>query len=191
MRAGEKSRGLSWLEAVVVVILAVVILLMFYGNLLTFSASASNSVATVSEPVSLKLEVRSPTAVVESRGEAETRAALVRIFAKPFVKIRPSFLVNPETNRRLELDCYNEELRLAVEYSGIQHYVFPNHFHRTKSDFDAQQRRDQYKLLQCQHHGVRLLIVPYTIARPMIEAFLRQQLSYKPYHQYNANGFDR
>lgn len=117
-----------------------------------------------------------PVVRMERTGEAETRAALSRIFGKPFIKVRPAFLVNPETKRRLELDCYNEELRLGVEYNGIQHDVFPNPFHHTRDQFDAQQRRDRYKILQCQQAGVRLIVVPHTVPREQIEHFLRQQL---------------
>jgi hypothetical protein len=113
---------------------------------------------------------------VERTGEEATRAALTRIFGVPFVKIRPPFLVNPETKRRLELDCYSEQLRLGVEYSGLQHFVFPNPFHRTQAEFDAQQRRDRYKAQQCQLAGVHLVVVPFTVAKARIESYLRQQL---------------
>jgi hypothetical protein len=117
-----------------------------------------------------------PVVRMERTGEGETRAALSRIFGKPFIKVRPAFLVNPETKRRLELDCYNEELRLGVEYNGIQHDVFPNPFHHTRDLFDAQQRRDRYKIQQCRQAGVRLVVVPHTVPREQIEQFLRQKL---------------
>lgn len=117
-----------------------------------------------------------PLVRVERTGEEETRAALTRIFGKPFIKVRPAFLINPETKRRLELDCYNEELRLGVEYNGLQHDVFPNPFHHTRDQFDAQQRRDRYKIEQCRQAGVRLVVVPHTVPRQQIEQFLRQQL---------------
>lgn len=114
--------------------------------------------------------------LVQPTGERETKAALERIFGKEFVKIRPSFLTNPETRRRLELDCYNADLRLGVEYNGVQHYVFPNYFHRNREQFDSQQRRDHYKRTLCQQAGVQLLVVPYTVPRSQIESFLRQQI---------------
>ena len=41
-----------------------------------------------------------------------------------FSPIRPNFLVDPQTNYKLELDGYNEELNIAFEYNGIQHYKF-------------------------------------------------------------------
>lgn len=148
----------------------------------TIIASQSDSVGTIPMHSATQKDVvlapRNPTYRVgrESLGEAETRAALERIFGKAFVKVRPAFLTNPESHRKLELDCFNAELRLGVEYSGIQHFVFPNVFHKTQQEFDAQQRRDRYKAALCQQAGVRLIVVPYTIARDQIEAYLREKL---------------
>ena len=48
------------------------------------------------------------------------RAALQVLLGQPFVKVRPPFLLNLATKRRLELDAYNEKLRLAVEFDGEQ-----------------------------------------------------------------------
>ena len=117
-----------------------------------------------------------PGRAIESKGEQETRAALFRLFGKPFIKIRPSFIVNPETKRRLELDCYNAELRLGVEYNGSQHSEYPNPFHRTFAEFQAQQRRDDYKAAACEAHGVCLINVPHTVPRACIQAYLQQHL---------------
>lgn len=139
--------------------------------------AASN--AQPSRQTAFAFSIQSPglqPPTVARSGEEETRAALVRIFGKPFGKVRPPFLVNPETKRRLELDCFNDELRLGVEFSGSQHFVFPNPFHHTQAEFDAQQRRDRYKAQQCQQAGIQLIVVPYTVPRPMIESYLRQQL---------------
>lgn len=126
---------------------------------------------TAAEPFESKKSI-----VTLSTGEEETRASLERIFGKPFVKIRPPFLINPETGRRLELDCYNAELSIGVEFDGIQHSVYPNPFHRTQAEFEAQQRRDRHKDRMCKALGVRLLRVPHTIPRPQIEQFLRNNL---------------
>jgi len=48
------------------------------------------------------------------------RRSLEELLGQPFVKIRPAFLLNPTTKRRLELDAYCEPLRLAVEFDGEQ-----------------------------------------------------------------------
>ena len=56
----------------------------------------------------------------ESKGELKCRQFLNKYFNKPFIKVRN--LYNPVTHQYLELDCYNEDLKLAVEYQGQQHY---------------------------------------------------------------------
>lgn len=35
-----------------------------------------------------------------------------------FESVRPDWLRNPLTGRNLELDCYNDTLKLALEYNG-------------------------------------------------------------------------
>jgi len=96
---------------------------------------------------------------------------------KPFKKARPDFLVNPETGKRLEIDCYNDELKIGAEYNGIQHYVFPNPFHTSKNAFDAQLRRDQTKADLCKVAGVKLYTVPHTIERSKIKQCLKDQMT--------------
>lgn len=45
----------------------------------------------------------------------------------------------------LELDGYNEELQLALEYNGEQHYNYVHFFHRTLNKLHEQQDRDKLK----------------------------------------------
>lgn len=121
---------------------------------------------------------RSPHPILEhrdypSKGERMTCRALERIYRKPFKSARPDFLRNPETGQNLELDCYNEELKIAGEFNGRQHYEFPNHLNMTKEDFIKQVRRDQYKLEQCNRNGVYLIRVPYTVPYGQIENFIK------------------
>lgn len=80
-----------------------------------------------------------------------------------FKKVRPEWLVNPVTGRRLELDGYNEELKLAVEYNGIQHYVYPNFTGCTEEEFKNQLYRDKLKETLCDKHGVCLIRIPYSV----------------------------
>ncbi len=77
--------------------------------------------------------------------------------------IRPNFLKNPESNSNLELDCYNEEYAIAVEYNGIQHYKFPSVFHKTEQEFLNQVYRDRLKVKLCDEAGVYLISVPYWV----------------------------
>src|SRR5579872_1960468 len=99
----------------------------------------------------------------ESRGEILCRKVLEKFYEKPFPKCRPDFLVNPETGYNLELDGYNEELKIAFEYNGIQHYEYPNGFHKTEEEFFDQTRRDGFKKEICKEMGIHLISIPYFI----------------------------
>nr|QBK91797.1 MAG: restriction endonuclease [Pithovirus LCPAC304] len=93
----------------------------------------------------------------------------------PFIKVRPKWL---KTSHRsyLELDGYNEVLKIAVEYNGIQHYQYVPFFHSDLSKFKYQQERDQIKMDKCEERGVHLIIVPYTVTTDDIPYFLSEKL---------------
>ena len=99
----------------------------------------------------------------KSKFETLCKQAIEEITGKPFYCVRPNFLKNPETNRNLELDMYNDELKLAVEASGMQHYIYPNMFHKTREEFINQIRRDQFKVDTCDANGIYLITVPYNV----------------------------
>jgi len=99
----------------------------------------------------------------KSKGELLCKKAIEEIYGVPFYCVRPDFLKNPETGRNLELDLYNDDLKIAVEYNGIGHYVYPNPFHKTKEDFLNQVRRDQFKIETCDQNGIYLISVPYNV----------------------------
>lgn len=107
-----------------------------------------------------------------SAGEQECCRVMEKIYGKPFKSVWPTWLKNPETGRLLELDCYNEELSLAVEYNGEQHYNHPNFTNNTFEEFQKQLRRDDFKRRMCDLHGVYLIPVPYTVAICDIEKYI-------------------
>jgi hypothetical protein len=87
--------------------------------------------------------------------EEMTRDILQKLFGKPFKNVRNAL------TSRLELDCFNEELQLAVEYQGKQHYQFIEHFHRTQERFEQQQERDARKRSECEQLGITLIEIHY------------------------------
>lgn len=117
----------------------------------------------------------------DSKGEVECRRVLENIFRRPFNKARPDFLNNPVTggNYNLELDCYNENLGIAVEYSGKQHYEYIPFFHKNKEAFYNQKYRDDMKRRICKDNGITLIEVPYTVKIENIEQFLKDELKQK------------
>lgn len=110
----------------------------------------------------------------ESKGEAECRRVLQLLFKRKFASSRPDFLRNQVTGGKfnLELDCYDSQLQLAVEYNGIQHYVFTRHFQKSKAHFMNQKYRDDMKKRMCKDAGVTLISVPYTVKIKDIHQFI-------------------
>jgi hypothetical protein len=86
----------------------------------------------------------------DSKGEILCGQILEEFFGLPFTKQK--IFKNPLTGRFLELDRYNNELRLAVEYNGKHHY----------HDIE-QQRRDVIKRMECDKRNIYLIPVPYRI----------------------------
>jgi hypothetical protein len=113
----------------------------------------------------------------ESKGEKKCRIFLEEFFGKPFPKVRPDFLSNPVTGGEynLELDCYNKELKLCVEYNGRQHYEYTPFFHKNKEAFYNQKYRDEMKRMKCRSLDINMIEVPYYIKD--IDTYLTEELS--------------
>lgn len=106
--------------------------------------------------------------------ERYTKACLESITGKKFIKIRPNWLKNKDNNC-LELDMYNEELKLAIEYNGIQHYKFSKYFHKTYAEFEKRLEDDKIKIILCKEKNINLLIVSYTIKN--VEEYIENELT--------------
>lgn len=93
------------------------------------------------------------------KSEALTRSIFESIFSQKFNKTRPSWLRASKNKESMELDGYNQDLRLAFEYQGEHHYadVFPNQL-----PYEEIQKNDLKKIEICKKNGVDLIQVPYT-----------------------------
>lgn len=89
------------------------------------------------------------------------------MFNKKFLKIRPDWLLSFKNNP-LELDGYNEELNIAFEHNGKQHYEDVRIFGCSKT----LRLNDKLKIKQCNKKGVRLIIIPYTCLKNDIQQFI-------------------
>jgi hypothetical protein len=110
-----------------------------------------------------------------SRCEFITRKICEKIFNKDFKKIRPDWLKNA-SGKNLELDIFNEELMLAFEYNGEQHYKFNKYHHKNEKEFEELQERDKLKKKLCSKNEVTLIIIPFTVDEKEIYDFIRKQL---------------
>lgn len=122
-----------------------------------------------------------------SKKEELCRNILEEIYGIPFPNKRPNFLKSTETNRDLELDCYNEHLGIALEYNGIQHYVWPNFTGQSKENFIKQVRRDQYKVNQCDLNGVYLITVPYNVPADELRSYIEWYLPERVMERKNVS----
>lgn len=146
----------------------------------------SNSKSNVKVPIpqlqnnakNYKTEQKKPKRPLykESKAEAITRRTLEEIYNKPFIQCRPDFLRNPETGENLELDCYNDELKIAAEYNGVQHYHWPNFTGQSEEQFFAQLKRDQYKVDVCDDNGIYLITIPHDVKYDDIPAYIEYYL---------------
>ncbi len=69
---------------------------------------------------------------------------------------RPDWLVSSERTK-LELDFYIEELGIAFEIQGAQHYDFIPFFHVDMNGFEKRKMFDREKKELCRGYGVRLI----------------------------------
>ncbi len=112
----------------------------------------------------------------DSRLELRSKFILEDIFKKPFYKIRPDFLRNDVTGCNLEIDLYNDDLKLAVEVQGDQHYKFIPFFHRNKDAFLNQRYRDAMKKEKCKQNGITLIEIPYSVGEKKLKSYIIKQL---------------
>lgn len=104
-----------------------------------------------------------------------------------FIKTHPKDLINDQ-GHVLEFDGFNEELNIAIEYNGIQHYEHVDFFHRDGNSLEKQQRHDQIKIQYCKDHNINLIVVPFDIDD--IPKFIYDELCKLGYEVDNYKDFD-
>ena len=112
---------------------------------------------------------------VRSRHETRCNEILEEYYGRPFASIwHPDIIY--KTGYLLELDCYNAELQLALEYNAIQHYHWPNFTGVSYSQFEAQQDRDAHKRKRCAEIGIYLIVVPYWVEFQHLRSYIHERL---------------
>jgi hypothetical protein len=108
--------------------------------------------------------------------ENKVREIFEELFLKSFPIAKPQWLKNPESksNGLLQLDGYNEELKLAFEYDGEFHFM-SYWGSKTNSTLAATQKRDRAKDRLCLEKGVILIRIPYWEKKDL-KSFIVEQL---------------
>jgi len=97
-----------------------------------------------------------------SKQELQARELCKKIFNKDFIKIKPKWLKNHEGNS-LELDLYNDEMKLAFEVCGEQHYTYNKMIHGCIKNFNKQKENDKLKKDLCTKHKITLIKIPHYV----------------------------
>lgn len=115
--------------------------------------------------------------VIPKKNENRCRDIFETIFKKPFPNCRPDIMTRKLKGTKLELDGYNQELKLAFEYNGPQHYKFIPMFHKNYEDFIKQVQRDKEKRELCKEHNITLIEIPYTVKYEELYNYIVLQLN--------------
>jgi len=90
--------------------------------------------------------------------EKKCRYIFENIFDKKF------FNTKKILENKYELDGFNEELKLAFEYQGEQHYRYIKTWHKSKEIFLKMQEIDQRKKELCRNKKIKLIEVPFWVS---------------------------
>lgn len=95
------------------------------------------------------------------KSEESCRTIIESIMGVKFPSVRPDFLRH-SSGFCLELDGYNEDKCVAMEYQGIQHYHYTPFYHNNDiTNFEKQKQRDIYKYNKCKEQRIHLVVIPY------------------------------
>ena len=91
-----------------------------------------------------------------------------------FIKTRFYYDIN---NKRkfYEFDGYNKEHKVAFEYHGEQHYIYPNYWHKTLKIYEKAIKRDSDKVKYAEENNIKLIIIPYT-ENDRLEEYVKELL---------------
>lgn len=94
----------------------------------------------------------------KSYGEKLCKVIFEQLFHRELITVRPRWLIG-EKGKPLEIDGYNDDLKLGFEYQGKQHY---NGLYKGRqTDVHKVEQHDTNKFFLAQMHGVTLICIHY------------------------------
>ena len=135
----------------------------------------------------IKLKNQNKKKRIPKKHETRCRIIMENLFKAPFVSVRPDFLKYDKTGKNLELDMFNADLMIALEYDGVHHRKYTEFFHKSEQDFIGQQERDKYKEEKCKELGITLIRVPDTVKYEDLETYIKKELDTRGIFYFKAN----
>jgi len=90
------------------------------------------------------------------KGEKLFRNIMEHITNEKFIKVRPDWL-RGNSGRKLEIDGYSENLGLAFEYQGQQHFCIVGWFQGTQKSLEKTQENDKIKKDTIEKRGIKII----------------------------------
>lgn len=155
------------MQLIFVLILAVVVVVAVAAALAAIgSSSAANDSVTGGREKNLAQHPR-------TKSEANVIRILEEITGAKFPTVNPDWLV--WRGSTLELDGYNEKLRLALEFSGPLHTKWTPSY-ESYDRYISRVIKDMVKVRMCAKRGVDLIVVDQNLPRHHIRAYLESRL---------------
>jgi hypothetical protein len=111
-----------------------------------------------------------------NKTEQYCRSIFECLFGCEFPNTRPKWMLSKK-GFRLELDGYNDQIDVAFEYNGQQHYEVIPHFQMTEKKLLGIQARDKIKVAECDNRCILLIVIPYTLTtKKQIRLFIYKKL---------------
>jgi hypothetical protein len=104
--------------------------------------------------------------------EYKCKELLEQTFGFEFKKTR-FYYANNNKHKYFEFDGYNKENKIAFEYHGYQHYIFPNFFQKTLEIHENAKQRDMDKVIYAKENNIKLIIIPYTEEKNL-ESYIKE-----------------
>ncbi len=115
------------------------------------------------------------TACCQSLSEKLFRIIMEKVFNCSFSSCWPLWMKSDKM-RPLQIDGYNEELKIGFEYEGKQHFKFVPYFHKIIEKFERLQFLDNYKKNVLKSRNIFMLYPTYKLKKENYLSFIHNKV---------------
>ena len=121
----------------------------------------------------------------QSLSEKLFRIIIEKFFNCEFPSCRPEWLKNKYGNR-LQIDGYNEELKIGFEYQGEQHFIFSSHFYKTIEKFERNKQNDRTKKKILSNKNIFMFYPTYKLKKENYLSFIYSKIKNTKYSKLST-----